>query len=346
MILLDKTSLNSARKDAFADAKAMVVKMNNLVELQREFINLRLGTFIHWNSATVQFHNSDVIDWEYGVENGGNVRQFQFTEADWNPKALDCRRWAEITKSAGCRFAILTAKHHEGFALWDSKYSEHCVRNATNKTDVVFEFLTAFREAGIKAGLYFSILDLTSNLGRNEFTPAHREMVLGQITELLTNYGEIPYLVIDGWNAPWGGPSYKMLPFEEVDMLVKKLQPNCLLMNIGCTDGISGTDISFYENGAGQDVDDGFVGPGALCQTLTKTWFNRDEHENQPVKSAEWVLNLMSRCFKMNVNFIMNLSPDPDGIIGNNLSERFAEIGSQVVIPAPLTEIPDGWLRR
>lgn len=320
--------------------------MDKLIELQKEFINLRLGTFIHWNSAAVQFHNSEYIDWEYGVENGGDERRFPFNEADWNPKSLDCRRWAEIAKSAGCRFAILTTKHHEGFALWDSKYSEHCVRNATNKTDVVAEFLTAFREAGIKAGLYFSILDLTAKLGRHAFTPAHREMVLGQITELLSNYGEIPYLVIDGWNAPWGGPSYETLPFEEVDALVKKLQPNCLLMNIGCADGIKGTDIVFFENGAGQDVNDGFKGPGALCQTLTTTWFNRDEHENQPVKSADWAIKLMNRCFSMNVNFIMNLSPNSDGVIGDNLAERFAEIGEKVSLPAPLTDIPEGWLKR
>ncbi len=318
--------------------------MDKLIELQKAFVNKRLGTFIHCNSAATQFHNSpDIIDWEFDVENGGAPRIYPFNEKDWNPQHLDCNRWAEIAKSAGCTFAILTTKHHEGFALWDSKYSEHCVRNATNKTDVVAEFLKAFRAAGITAGLYFSVLDLTAECGRYAFTEAHREMVLGQITELLTNYGEIPYLIIDGWNAPWGGPSYETLPFEEVDALVKKLQPNCLLMNIGCTEGISGTDIIFYENGAGQEVDDGFNGPGALCQKLTRTWYNRDEHETEPVKSAEWAIDLMNKCFKMNISFIMNLSPDPDGVIHDNLAERFAEIGKLVSLPEPIEEIPDGW---
>ena len=102
----------------------------------------------------------------------------------------------------------------------------------------------------------------------------------------------------------------------------------------------------FFENGAGQDVDNGFEGPGALCQTLTTTWFNRDEHKDQPVKSADWALKLMNRCFGMNVTFIMNLSPDPDGIVGDNLAERFAEIGKGVKLPAPLEEIPAGWQKR
>ncbi len=76
--------------------------------------------------------------------------------------------------------------------------------------------------------------------------------MLGQITELLTNYGEIPYLIIDGWNAPWAARPTASCRSREVDALVKRLQPNCLLMNIGCTEGISGTDVVFFENGAGR----------------------------------------------------------------------------------------------
>ena len=199
--------------------------MDHLCALQRDFINLRLGTFIHWNSAAVQFHaNPDIIDWEFDLENGGEPRRYPFPESDWAPRAPDCSCWAQIAKSAGCRFAVLTAKHHEGFALWPSEFGNHSVAQATVRTDIVAEFLRAFRAAGLQAGLYFSVLDLTTGIGRRSFTPAQRELVLGQITELLTNYGEIPYLIIDGWNAPWGGPSYRELPFEEVDALVKRLQ--------------------------------------------------------------------------------------------------------------------------
>jgi alpha-L-fucosidase len=209
---------------------------------------------------------------------------------------------------------------------------------------IVAEFLRAFRAAGLQAGLYFSVLDLTAGIGRRSFPPAQRELVLGQITELLTNYGEIPYFIIDGWNAPWGGPSYRELPFEEVDALVKRLQPNCLLMNIGCTEGISGTDVVFFENGAGQELTPGFAGPGALCQKLTRTWFYRDD-EKEP-KSADWALGLMEQCFASHANFMLNLSPDPDGRIPAPLAARFAEIGARVSFPAPLAELPAGWLQR
>lgn len=164
------------------------------------------------------------------------------------------------------------------------------MRNATNKTDVVAEYLDAFRAEGIEAGLYFSILDLTAGINRTSCTPAQKEIIKGQITELLTNYGKIPFLILDGWNAPWGGPSYEMLPFEEIDALVKSLQPDCLLMNIGCTSGIDGTDIVFFENGAGQDITAGFEGPGVLCQKLTNTWFWRSTDPQKLANSADWAL--------------------------------------------------------
>jgi len=77
--------------------------MDHLCALQRDFINLRLGTFIHWNSAAVQFHaNPDIIDWEFDLENGGEPRRYPFPESDWAPRAPDCDRWAQIAKSAGC----------------------------------------------------------------------------------------------------------------------------------------------------------------------------------------------------------------------------------------------------
>lgn len=310
--------------------------MKPLRELQRTFINQRFGTFIHFNSATFQFHSGDLTDWEYGCENLGEPRRFPFSPADWNPTNLDCAQWAAAAKSAGCRFAALTAKHHEGFALWPTACSGHCVKNAANNTDVVAAYLDAFRAAGIEAGLYFSVLDLTAGIGKRSCTQAQKELIMGELTELLTNYGPIPFLILDGWNAPWGGPTYEMLPFAELDGLVKSLQPDCLLMNIGCTDGVQGTDIVFFENGAGQDIPDNFQGPGVLCQKLTETWFWRASDPQTPPAETAWALEKMQGCFSKNVNFVLNLSPNTTGRIDKNLAEAFAALGKQVVLPAPL----------
>lgn len=90
--------------------------MTQLEALQKKFINLRFGTFIHFNSATFQFHNNpDIIDWEYDHENGDLPRQFPFDEKDFNPTAPDyCKQWAKIAKSAGCQFAALNKQAPRG----------------------------------------------------------------------------------------------------------------------------------------------------------------------------------------------------------------------------------------
>lgn len=320
--------------------------MDHLQTLQRNFVNLRFGTFLHWGSATVQFADGETVDWEYDCENGSQPRRHPFSPALWNPDRLDCGQWAAIAKRAGCRFAALTAKHHEGFALWPTAWSEHCVKNAANPTDVVAEYLKAFRAEGIAAGLYFSVLDLTAGIGRRSCTPEQKACIRGQITELLTRYGEIPFLIVDGWAAPWGGPGYDALPFEELDSLVKSLQPDCLLMNIGCTDGLAGTDVVFFENAAGQAAEQNFAGPGITCNKLTDAWFWRETDPRTPPRDPCWVRDKMEEAFSHNCCFMLNLSPDPHGRVAQNLADAFAGIGETLSLPQPMSGLPEGWLTR
>ena len=107
--------------------------MTHLERIQRDFINLRSGTFIHFNSGTIQFCEGEIEDWEYDHENGGQPRLHPFDERDWNPAHIDCRAWARAAKAGGSRFAAYTTKHHEGFCTWPTKYTQlvagtnHCV---------------------------------------------------------------------------------------------------------------------------------------------------------------------------------------------------------------------------
>ncbi|OZB90674.1 alpha-L-fucosidase [Paenibacillus sp. XY044] len=317
-----------------------------LIQRQQWFVNQRLGMFIHFNSATFQFADSDIIDWEYDHENGDEPRRFVFDPKDWNPEQLDCAQWAKAAKSAGMSFAALTAKHHEGFSLWPTEHTEHCVRNASNRRDVVKEYLDAFRAEGIEAGLYFSMLDLHHQIGRRKCTPEDKQFIKNQLEELLTNYGELPFLIIDGWNAHWGGPSYENLPFEEIDAWVKQLQPQCLLMNISCESNLNHTDVVFYENAAGQEVEDDFEGPGASCNVLTKTWFWRTTDTARELKTVDWALDMIHDCNRHNVTFLLNGAPNRQGLLDANVLERFREIGERYRKPDELTVIPEGWLTR
>ncbi|MGI5894818.1 MAG: alpha-L-fucosidase [Candidatus Merdivicinus sp.] len=318
----------------------------NLVELQKWFVNLRLGQFIHFNSATAQFHNTNIEDWEYGHENRGMERKYPFDPATWNPQKLDCYQWAAASKSMGAKFAALTAKHHEGFCIWNTRTTEHCIRNATCKRDVVAEYLKAYREAGISAGLYFSMLDLTHEIGRKKCTPEDVEFTKEQLRELLTNYGEIPFLIIDGWQARWGGPFYEKMPFEEIDDFVKSLQPNCLLINHSCETSLAHSDIVFYENAAGQEVPDGFMGPGAAGNKLTNNWFWHDTDATTTLKPAQWALEKAMEMNSRNVAFLINASPNDQGLLDENMIARFAKIGAGWQQPEKLTELPENWLVR
>lgn len=318
-----------------------------LLERQKWFVNLRFGMFIHFNSGTFQFANNPKIkDWEYDYENHGKPRYEVFKEEWFNPTKLDCKGWAKAAKKMGMTFGCLTSKHHEGFDLWPSEYTDHCVKNAAISTDVIKEYVEAFRSEGLEPGLYFSMLDVHHRIGRDKCTEADKTFIKNQLRELLTNYGEIPFIIFDGWQAHWGGPSYKNLPFEEIDEFIKSIQPNCLVINHSCESNLNHTDVVFYENAAGQSPDDVFCGPGAGGNILTDCWFNRTEHKTMQLKSAEWAIEKINDLNKRNVTFLLNCSPNQEGTIDDNMLERYEEIGKLYKRCPDLTEIPPHWLKR
>jgi len=155
-----------------------------LVQLQQEFVDLRFGMFIHFNMPT--FSTDDWPD-------------PQMPASAFNPTKLDCRQWAEAAKSAHMTYGCLTTKHHSGFCIWDTKSTDYNVMSSPLKRDVVKEYSDAFRAAGLKVMLYYSILDTHHDLRRGHVTAKHIDLVKQQLTELFSNYGEVTALFIDGW---------------------------------------------------------------------------------------------------------------------------------------------------
>lgn len=159
----------------------------SLHQLQQEFVDLRCGMFIHFNMPT--FFNEDWPDPDAAPEL-------------FNPVRMDCKQWAKAAKSANMTYGCLTTKHHSGFCIWDTKTTDYSVMSSPFKRDVVKEYADAFRAEGMKVMLYYSILDTHARLRPKCITPQHIEMIKEQLRELLTNYGEITALIIDGWDAP------------------------------------------------------------------------------------------------------------------------------------------------
>jgi len=197
-------------------------------ENQVRWQEMEYYAFVHFSLNTYTDQS-----WGYGNE---DVNLF-------NPEKLDCRQWARICKQAGMKGIILTAKHHCGFCLWPSKYTEYSVKNApwkNGKGDLVREMANACKEYGLKLGIYLSPWDRNHpDYGKPEYISYFRN----QLTELLTNYGPIFEIWFDGAN---GGSGYygganetrkidrtTYYDWSNTYKLIRKLQPNIVIWNDG-----------------------------------------------------------------------------------------------------------------
>ena len=308
-------------------------------ELLRDFLDLRFGLFLHFNSATYEFYNGG--DWG---GSSGESHTSAFDPAVWDPSQLDCEGWAKAAKSAGMTFAVLTTKHHDGFNIWDSAYTDYDVGSAKNTTDVVKAYTDACRKEGIQPGLYFSMLDIKHKITSRSCTDSDIEFIKAQLTELLTNYGEIPFIIFDAWNAFWGGPNYTLLPYEEIVSLVHAIQPNCLVINISCEANNVHSQVTMFESGAGQGVPEWFDNVNISCNTPTSDWFF-DKGTLGSIKSVDWVLKEnISRFRDSDTVFILNASPNQKGKIDTAFTKLLSEVGKGYSKTADVSEMPDRYL--
>ena len=306
-------------------------QVKSLPDLQQEFINLRFGMFIHFNIPT--FMSDDWADPDA-------------SPSIFNPRKLDCNQWAKTAKEANMTYGCLTTKHHSGFCIWDTKTTDYNVMNSPLKRDVVKEYVDAFRKEGLGVMLYYSILDTHYKLRPGFISPKHIDMIKAQLTELLTNYGEIKALIIDGWDAPWSRISYDEIPFEDIYYLIKSLQPNCLVMDLNAakypTQALFYTDIKSYEQGAGQHISkDSNSLPALSCLPINSAWFWKEDFPKTPVKDPVKLVNDNIIPFnKVYCNFILNAAPNRDGLIDDNAVAAFRRIGKLWKNEGALNNLP------
>lgn len=306
-------------------------QVKSLPDLQQEFINLRFGMFIHFNIPT--FMSDDWADPDA-------------SPSIFNPRKLDCNQWAKTAKEANMSYGCLTTKHHSGFCIWDTKTTDYNVMNSPLKRDVVKEYVDAFRKESLGVMLYYSILDTHHKLRPGFISPKHIDMIKAQLTELLTNYGEIKALIIDGWDAPWSRISYDEIPFEDIYYLIKSLQPNCLVMDLNAakypTQALFYTDIKSYEQGAGQHISkDSNSLPALSCLPINSAWFWKEDFPKTPVKDPVKLVNDNIIPFnKVYCNFILNAAPNRDGLIDDNAVAAFRRIGKLWKNEGALNNLP------
>lgn len=303
-----------------------------LIQLQQDFLDLRFGMFIHFNLPTYSTH-----DWPDPF----------LDPSVFNPTLLDCEQWADAALSAGMQYGCLTTKHHTGFCIWPTKTTNYSIQSSPCEKDVVREYVDAFRNKGLKVCLYYSILDIHHNIRAGwANNDEHLPFIKNQLTELLTNYGDITCMVLDGWDADWSRISYEDISFKEIYNHIKALQPNCLVSEHNAGKYPAGelfyTDIKHYEQNAGQVISrETNVLPAQAGVPINKYWFWRENYPHSPVLDANSIVNDNLRPLNMSYcNFILNVAPNRQGRLDTNVITELAKVGDLLKSPTVTRPLP------
>ena len=257
----------------------------------------------------------------------------------FDPDLYDPREWARKAKAAGMKYAVLTTKHHEGFCLFDSKYTDYKSTNTPCGRDLVKEFVEAFRAEGLKIGFYYSLLDwrhpdytidvchplrnAPDREAQNEKRDMRRyaEYMRAQITELLTNYGKIDVLWLD---YSFEGKGKDEWESEKLIATARALQPDILINN---RSGIE-QDLWTPEQEQPREWvrdDAGNLVTWELCQTFSGSWgYHRDENT---WLNAEQLVRMLVGCVAEGGNLLLNVGPTARGYFDKRVDARLAAIG-------------------
>lgn len=297
------------------------------------FVQDRFGMFIHFGlySAAAR-HEWIQMREEIPPE------EYQKYFDHFDPDLFDARQWAKKAKAAGMKYAVFTTKHHEGFCLFDSQYTDYKVTNTACGRDLVKEFVDAFRAEGLRIGLYYSlidwhhpefVLDGTHPLRRHpdaQAISAKRDMkkyaqyMRDQLTELFTNYGRIDILWMDfsykaedmTYSAPWmTGKDKDEWESEKLIETVRSLQPEVIINNRTGVDQDIWTPEQLQVEQWVKHPETGQLVTWEACNTFSGSWgYYRDE---QTWKSPEQLIGLLIKSVSLGGNLIMNVGPTARG---------------------------------
>ncbi len=281
---------------------------------------MRFGMFIHWGPVSLTGRE---IGWSRGAQTP--VEEYDNLYKRFNPTKFNADEWVAIAKAAGMKYIVLTTKHHDGFCLWDTQFTDYNIMHSPFKRDVVRELSDACKREGIAFGAYYSVCDwhhpdfpLTSpggNTKRKKFDlDAYNRYLLGQTQELVTKYG--PLLTI--WNDM---PQMFQGRGVATIKLARTLQPNILVNN---------------RTGDGGDYDtpEQTIGafrmdrPWESCMTISASGQWAWGGPKDGVKPLAACLLMLIRCAGGDGNMLLNIGPEPTGAIESCQMERLKEIGA------------------
>ncbi|MCK4982838.1 MAG: alpha-L-fucosidase [Victivallaceae bacterium] len=298
------------------------------------FPECRFGMFIHWGPYSRQGRGEQVLFREHL-----NQKEYEKTACAWNPTKFNAKKWAETAKSAGMRYAVLTTRHHDGFCLWDSQYTNYSTAKQAAGRDFVKEYVEAFRKAGLRVGLYYSLADWRIPAywegpeNDSEGWSIFRNYIHNQVRELLSNYGIIDEFWFDG---AWPRNAYEWDSFKLVDMM-RDLQPNILINNrLGIIpDADNAPKFATGEGGTSKELGD-FGTPEhhitpepdrlwESCQVTT--WRLWGYAIGERWRSADLLLDMLAESASKGGNLLLNVGPNAMGEIPEEFKRETAKLG-------------------
>lgn len=303
----------------------------------------RFGMFIHFGLYAAPARH----EWVKNNERLTNEQYQKYFDV-FNPDLYNPKDWARMAKEAGMKYVVITAKHHEGFCNWDSKYTDYKVTNTPFGRDILKEYVEAFRAEGLKVGFYYSLLDwhhpdytIDSNhpqrqdsdsayvrLNKGRDMNKYREYIKNQVRELLTNYGEISIIWFDFSFPGKNGKGRNDWDSENLLKLARSLQPGIIVDDRLDLQNVEGgwdfttpeqVKVTKWPEYNGKKV------PWETCQTFSGSWgYYRDENT---WKSTPQLLELLIESVSKGGNLLLNVGPTARGTFDPRAQERLKAMG-------------------
>jgi alpha-L-fucosidase len=304
----------------------------------------RFGMFIHWGLYSMPARH----EWVKKNERMTDAQYQKYFDL-FDPDLYDPRAWARMARAAGMKYAVITSKHHEGFCLFDSKFTDYKAPNTPARRDLIKEWVTAFRAEGLRVGFYYSLLDWHhpsytidrnhpqsattdeeyAKLNQGRDMAVYRQYIKDQVRELLTNYGKIDVIWLD-YSFPEGKYGKGRADWDSANLLkmVRELQPGIIVNDrLDLLDVEGGWDFRSPEQFKPREwvTMNGVRVPWETCQTFSGSWgYYRDEMTwKSPAQLVELLIDSVSK----GGNLLLNVGPTSRGTFDERAQDRLAAMG-------------------
>ena len=312
------------------------------------FQEARYGLFIHWGASSVLGNGEWVME----------KREIKFSDYKkllgiFNPLSFNAADWVNLAKASGMNYITFITRHHDGFSNWDTQYSDWKITNTPYGKDILRQLADECHAQGIKLFLYYSLVDWSredypyetgwtgkkaGRSGQSDYGQ-YLQFMKNQLTELLSNYGEIAGIWFDGHWDQTAQFSVKDTTsridwhYDEIYDLIHTLQPQCLIGNNHHLELLPGEDFQMFEKDLPGSNESGFnnyqeistVVPLETCETLNGHW--GFDIKDDKYKSPQGIINLLVRAAGNGANLLLNVGPMPNGVIQEEFQERLLTVG-------------------